>query len=267
MERRPRPVHAGATVVVLNPQSRRDTPGADRRFFSGVAVALALSVFAGFAPTYYLKNLYGTPVLSLFLHVHGMLFTLWILLFVTQTTLVAARRTDLHRRLGIVGGVLAVAMLVVGTAVAVAAAKRGQFPGNTGTAGQGIPLEGLATPLGGLTIFAVLVTLGFYYRRNRDSHKRLMMLATIGTAIAGLDRLLFPTGLLAFSGLPLNTLTSLGLTAVFLLACFVYDWRTRGHVHPAFLWGGISTLAWAYATRELIPRTAAWLAFAGWLTH
>lgn len=236
-------------------------PRADRRFFTGLAVALALSVFAGFAPTYYLKGLYGTPVLSPFLHFHGMLFTSWILLFVTQTTLVAARRTDLHRRLGIVGGLLAVAMLVVGTAVAVAAAKRGQAPGLPP------PLEFLATPLGGLAIFAVLVAVGFYYRRNRDSHKRLMMLATIVTAGAALDRLLFPTGVLAFSGLPLNTFTSMGLTAVFLLACFLYDLRTRGHVHPAFLWGGISVLAWAYATRELIGSTATWLSFAGSLTR
>jgi hypothetical protein len=231
-----------------------------------LAVAVALSVFAGFAPTYYLKGLYGTRALSPFLHFHGMLFTSWILLFVTQTTLVAAKRTDLHRRLGIVGALLAVAMLVVGTAVAVAAAKlppvsddqRGQFPA---------PLEELATPLGGLAIFAVLVAVGFYYRRNRDSHKRLMMLATIGTAGAALDRLLFPTGVLAFSGLPLNTFTSMGLTAVFLLACFLYDLRTRGHVHPAFLWGGISVLAWTYATRELIASTATWLSFAGWLTR
>ena len=154
-----------------------------------------------------------------------------------------------------------VAMLVVGTDVAIVAAKRGQVPGLPP------PLESLATPLGGLTIFAVLVALGFYHRRNRDSHKRLMMLATIGTAIAALDRLLFPTGLLAFSGVSLNTYTSMGLTAVFLLACFLYDWQTRGHVHPAFLWGGIATLAWAYATRELIPHTAVWLSFAGWMTR
>src|SRR5450631_345149 len=117
-------------------------PGTDRRFFTGLAVAVALSVFAGFAPTYYLKGLYGTRALSPFLHFHGMLFTSWILLFVTQTTLVAAKRTDLHRRLGIVGALLAVAMLVVGTAVAVAAAKRGQVPGSAPS------LEELATPLG-----------------------------------------------------------------------------------------------------------------------
>jgi hypothetical protein len=241
----------------------------DRWFFTGLAVAVALSVFAGFAPTYYLKGLYGTRALSPFLHFHGLLFTSWILLFVTQTTLVAAKRTDLHRRLGIVGALLAVAMLVVGTAVAVAAAKRGPQTGAL-LIEQGqfaTPLEELATPLGGLAIFAVLVAVGFYYRRNRDSHKRLMVLATIVTGGAALDRMLFPTGVLAFSGLPLNTFTSMGLTAVFLLACFVYDLRTRGHVHPAFLWGGIAVLAWAYATRELIASTATWLSFAGWLTR
>jgi hypothetical protein len=236
-------------------------PGTDRRFFTGLAVAVALSVFAGFAPTYYLKVLYGTRALSPLVHFHGVLFTSWILLFVTQTTLVAAKRTDLHRRLGIVGALLAVAMLVVGTAVAVAAAKRGQVPGFLP------PLEEFATPLGLLAIFAVLVAVGFYYRRNRDSHKRLMMLATIVTASAALDRMLFPTGVLAFSGLPLNTFTSMGLTAVFVLACFLYDLRTRGHVHPAFLWGGISVLAWAYVTQELIASTATWLSFAGWLTR
>jgi hydrogenase/urease accessory protein HupE len=66
---------------------------------------------------------------------------------------------------------LAVAMLVVGTAVAVAAAKRGQVPELPP------PLEFLAVPLGNLAIFAVLVAVGLYNRRKRDSHKRLMMLS------------------------------------------------------------------------------------------
>ncbi len=64
----------------------------------------------------------------------------------------------------------------VGTAVAVAAAKRGQVPELPP------PLEFLAVPLGNLAIFAVLVAVGLYNRRKRDSHKRLMMLATIVTA-------------------------------------------------------------------------------------
>src|SRR5947207_2523394 len=40
---------------------------------------------------------------STWVKVHVLLFTSWIFLFLAQTTLVAARRTDLHRRLGIAG--------------------------------------------------------------------------------------------------------------------------------------------------------------------
>jgi len=51
----------------------------------------------------YRQQLYGTPALSPFLYFHGMLFTSGVVLFVTQTALVAARRTDMHRRLGVIG--------------------------------------------------------------------------------------------------------------------------------------------------------------------
>jgi len=234
---------------------------AERRFFAGMAVAVALSVFAGFAPTYFLKKLYGTPALSPLVHLHGLVFTSWILLLVVQALLVSTRRTDLHRRVGVAGGLLAIAMLVVGTTVAVAAAKRGPVPGLPP------PLEFLAVPLGGLANFGALVALGFLVRRKRDTHKRLMVLATLAILGAATDRLLFPTGVLAFSGVPLTPVTSVCMTAVFVAGCFVYDLLSRGRVHPAFLWGGVTLLAWAYVTRVFIGGTSAWLLFACWLTR
>ncbi|HEV2617498.1 MAG TPA: hypothetical protein VGU63_12910 [Candidatus Acidoferrales bacterium] len=79
----------------------------DRRFYTWVAVAAALVVFAGFARTYYLKEFFGTRSLALLLHVHGLVMTLWFLLFLVQVRLVAAHRTDLHRRLGVFGALLA----------------------------------------------------------------------------------------------------------------------------------------------------------------
>jgi hypothetical protein len=100
------PVHA---------KSQIGQASTDRRFFAGMAVAITVSVFAGFAPRYFLKGLYGTPALSPFVHLHGMVFTSWIFLLLAQTMLVSARRTDLHRRLGMVGALLAIAMLVVDT--------------------------------------------------------------------------------------------------------------------------------------------------------
>jgi hypothetical protein len=71
-----------------------------RLFFPWMAVALAAAVLWGFAPTYFLRAFITTRDLSLLLHVHGLVFTCWIALFIAQTTLVAKHRMDIHRQLG-----------------------------------------------------------------------------------------------------------------------------------------------------------------------
>ena len=74
---------------------------AEARFYTGASLAIIAAVFVGFAPTYYLKDYFRAAPLPLLVHFHGLVFTAWILLFLTQTSLVAARRIDLHRRLGL----------------------------------------------------------------------------------------------------------------------------------------------------------------------
>ena len=64
----------------------------DRAFYTGMALAATLSVFVGFARTYYLRPQFQTTPLPLYLHIHGAVFTAWMVLFVVQTSLVAARR-------------------------------------------------------------------------------------------------------------------------------------------------------------------------------
>ena len=86
-------------------------------FYTWVAVCTLLIIFGGFARTYYLKELFGTRALPLFLHLHGLIFTLWFTLFFIQVRLVARHRVDLHRRLGIAGAVLA--PIAAGVAIAV----------------------------------------------------------------------------------------------------------------------------------------------------
>ena len=88
-----------------------------------MAMVVVATVVAGFTPTYYLKLLFATPALPLSIHIHGALFTTWVLLFVAQTWLVAANRTDLHRRLGVTGAALAVTMVVSGAALAIESAR------------------------------------------------------------------------------------------------------------------------------------------------
>jgi len=103
-------------------------PAREKRwFFRGMAVAAALTVFVGFARTYYLKDVFAGPPLTPLQHLHGFVFTAWILFFLVQTWLVASQRTPLHRRLGVAGGVLAVLMVVVGVAASMAMVPEPQF--------------------------------------------------------------------------------------------------------------------------------------------
>jgi hypothetical protein len=86
----------------------------DRRFYFGAALVALGLVFWGFAPSYYLKLIFGTPQLSTRLHIHGAVMSSWLALFVVQACLISARRTDLHRRLGMLGVVIAVGVVLLG---------------------------------------------------------------------------------------------------------------------------------------------------------
>jgi hypothetical protein len=225
----------------------------DRLFYSGMGIAAALVVFAGFAPTYYLKGAFGGRPLSPLLHAHGLIFTSWIVLFVVQTGLIASRRTPLHRRLGVAGGVLAVAMLIVGSMAAIDAARRGFTP-----PGGPPPLTFLIIPLGDLFVFSVLVGAALSLRRQPQSHKRLMLLATLALLTPAIARL---PGIAA-AGPP----AFWGLTDLFVVACFVYDRLTGGRIHSAFKWGGLFVLS-MQPVRLIVGGTGPWLALAGWLTR
>lgn len=245
------------TVTTAEEGSGSTTPAirrwrTERIFYSGMAIAALLTVFVGFAPTYYLKAQFGTPELPPLRHFHGALFTAWILLFVVQTTLIAARRTPVHRRLGVAGGILAATMVVVGAVTAIDAAGRGAAP--TGVP----PLAFLAIPLADMTTFGLLIGAALYYRRRTDTHKRLMLLATISLLTAAIARL--PFAFILAYGPP----AFFGLTDLFIVACVAYDLVSRGRVHPATLWGGL-LLVVSQPLRLVISGTSVWLAFAAWL--
>lgn len=228
-------------------------PTRDRRFFLAIAVTIALVIFVGFAPTYYLRPLYHPEPLQSIFHIHGLVFTTWVVLFVVQTALVSARRTDIHRKLGAAGAVLAMLMLVVGYMAAITAARRG-----FSTPGLPPPLVFLAVPFFDLVVFAGLVGAGLYMRRTPAAHKRLMLLSTLAVITAGIARLPYV--------LPLGPLAFFGFTDLFVVAAMAHDWRTRGRVHPALGWGALFLVA-SQAGRLAISGTQTWLAFATWLTR
>jgi hypothetical protein len=246
------------TTATFEP-ARTHAPGAyDRAFYSGMAIVMALTVFAGFAPTYYLRAYFGAPTLSgstsltPLMHVHAALFSGWVLLFIVQTALVSARRVAVHRRLGIAGAVLAAAMVAVGVRTAIAAGARGSAPPGAD------PLGFMVVPLFDIVLFAGFVTAAVRMRRNKEAHKRLMLLAYVSIITAGVARLpgILPYGPLAF----------FALSFVFVLIGMSYDAASRRHVHPVYLWGG-AVLAVSVPVRLAISGTPAWRTFAEFLVR
>jgi hypothetical protein len=226
----------------------------DHYFFSITALLMLASVFVGFAHSYYLAGIFSAPLPSRIIHVHGAVFTCWILLLVTQTSLVAAGRVDIHRRLGIAGFFLGCSMVLLGIWAATDALTRGSGP-----AGRDVRFFYIV-PLTDILIFAVLMFFAYRFRSRPALHKRLIFLATVALILAGIAR--WPWAIVHR-----NALVAGWLSCVFLVALIVYDlWSTR-RVNRATLWGG-AFLVVVQNVRFPIGQTAAWQALAAWVqTH
>ncbi|MBS1840823.1 MAG: hypothetical protein JSS69_09035 [Acidobacteria bacterium] len=223
-------------------------------FFTSMSVLMLLTVFFGFARTYYLAGIFHAPLPSLIIHIHGAAFTSWILLFVTQTSLVAADRTDIHRKLGIAGFLLACAMVILGVMAATDNLLRAHD-----VAGRD-PKMFYIVPLTDMLLFGTFIYFAFRNRMKPAAHKRYIFLATTALLVAAIARLPF-----AFSQRK-NPVDG-ALSDIFLLALVAYDlWSTR-KIHRATLWSGFF-LIFIQQVRIPIGKTAAWHAFATWVqTH
>ena len=226
----------------------------EHRFFTGMAIAIAITVLAGFARSYYLRPYFDAPPLQPVLHLHGLVFSSWIALYVTQTSLVATSRVRTHRRLGVAGGVLAVMLVLVGTITAIVRARHGAAP-----PGGPPPLVFLVVPLSDMVVFALLAGAGLYFRRQMAVHKRLMLLATVALLAAPIARL--PLGILRH-----GVLVVFGLSDFFIVALVAYDLAMFRRIHRATAWGGLALVA-SQPLRLMLGGTGVWLAFAGWLTR
>src|SRR3954471_8940420 len=120
-ERRSTKERPMATPMVSTRRARDE-----RRFFTGIALAILATVIVGFSRSFFLRPLFPqwpSPPETIF-YVHGAVFSAWIVLLVGQTTLIAGGHTQTHRKIGRYSAVLAVAMVVLGTLAALMAARR-----------------------------------------------------------------------------------------------------------------------------------------------
>jgi hypothetical protein len=226
-----------------------------------MALAMLVFTFVGFAPTYFLSNLFdaanlrGDAALTPLVHVHAVVSSAWIVLFVAQTSLVAAHRTDLHRIAGILGVLLAAAIVIIGIMTALESARTGRTPPGRS------PEAFLIFPLASVFFLAVLVALGAAWRRRAQYHKRLMLLATTAMLVPAGARMARHV----FAGvLPPGPVGGMILTNVFVIALVGYDLRQNGRLHPVTLWAG-GLLLLSEPLRVILSDTPAWRSFAAML--
>jgi uncharacterized membrane protein YozB (DUF420 family) len=209
----------------LKPRQARDLSAL---FLALISLLMLCVVVLGFSRTFYLRPVLTPeqmPVdaggLPWFLHLHGVALTLWFIVAAVQPWLVVRNNASSHRKMGRVA--LTIAMVVIPATLLVIF----KLPGRAAT--TGMPLDVVPFVFFGdlfaVAVFSVLVTLGWLRRRDRESHGRLMLLASIAIIAPAAARV--P---LAF-GLPLQqSIAGVSLLSL-MLAMIAHDLVRTRRVH------------------------------------
>jgi hypothetical protein len=235
-----------------------------------MAVACAFIAFGGFLPTYWLQVPRGTFIGPPLVHLHGALFSLWIVFLLSQALLAARGHLQHHRAWGLAGVALASAMFVVGIATAIYSVQQGL------AAGYGDRTRAFfIVPISSMILFAGFFIAAIVEIARPEAHKRLIFLSTIVLLPAALARLFFT--FLVGSGpgmrpdLSAPAPVTFALAPMFLLELLIvaggiYDWRVRGKPHPVWLVGAAVITCVDLAIIP-ISATPLWQGFANAMAH
>ena len=246
-----------ATVAerTVEPQLRPDvlsgTPRAhsiDRWIFVFMAVWFIAIVLTGFIPDS-LKKIAGVQARELLpfplvLHFHAVLMGSFLLLLLAQTWLMATGRVALHRQLGVLGIVVAVALVIVGFILVstnyglLSDAAQSGSPGAAEKFGPMIHFweNTLLLQMRAGTLFSFFLAIGVGARSgNAGLHKRMMILATAMPLGAAFSRTVWLPSTLPGSPLSLDLCTLVALSPM-----VVWDVIRNDRVHAAYwIWLGV----------------------------
>jgi hypothetical protein len=217
----------------------------ERWFYFGMAWLVLAVVAYGFGRGLAGRLLHPAAPLPWILHVHALVFSGWVLLFLVQSGLVRGHAVRLHRRLGMLGAVLGTALPVLGVATALAMR---QWHARQGPVNDAF----LAVSFNDMLTFAVAFGLALRWRRRPDRHRRLMLIASCALTVAAFAR--FPRTLVPadtwYAGVDL--LIGLGL---------LRDRIVDGRVHRVYAIGLPAVMAGqALALYLALAAPAGWLA-------
>ena len=196
-------------------------------FFFWMTLLMAFFVFSGFGMTYWYPMASGTfPPAPPVVHLHGMVYSLWMILLVVQAGLVNVRNISLHRSLGMFGIALATAVIFMGALITLLG-SRGNPDGINYN--NGIYL-GIMAVVG----FALFFTLAIRNIRKPEIHRRLILFAMLPILPPGIHRLyMIPLGLQSFP------VMAMYLTLDAMAAAIVYhEWRNTKSI-SRYTWFGV----------------------------
>jgi hypothetical protein len=242
---------ADPAAIESAPGTVRIQAATRNHFFLGMTLVMAAVVLAGFMPTLFGRAAFNVPKMPGYLYLHGLLLTAWFALLVTQALLANNRNLALHRRLGWAALAFLVLIPVAGMGAQLA------MPARLRELGMLAAMTGLVQTIFWLNLFSVLQFVGFagfalWLRQRSDTHKRLMLFASIGILMPAAARLsrwpIFgntASDLAQPSSTGLDVGFALGTMAMLIAAIVVNDLRTMRRVHRVTVIGAVVVVGMA----------------------
>ena len=156
---------AAELTVSFNLQLHNMKTNSENNFFTATAIWYILTIFWGFAPSFYLKDFFENPEpLPTHLVIHGIVFTIWTLLYAVQVFLIRFKNIKIHQSLGIFGLVIMILMIPTGIFTSI-------YKFYAGTS----EITGAGHNVFRLMAAYILFAFAFVYRKKPFFHKRFML--------------------------------------------------------------------------------------------
>ena len=203
-------------------------------FFVVIGIVGLIAIHIGFAKTYLMPVANGSFRAPSIVYIHGVFAFLWILLFFVQSVLIKVNRFNLHRKLG-------VASMIVAIGTAVTTVLIGKYSVEK-ELGNGLGETAISLIVGTITsaiMFLSLVIAGYIKRKRADTHKRLMLLATIVVLWPAWFRFRH-----YFPSVPRPDIWfALVLADSLIIIAWIWDKLVNGRIHPTLLYVGLFIIA------------------------
>lgn len=202
-------------------------------FFQMMAILLLALTLIGFAPTFFLRPVFEVSPLPVRFHIHGFFTTGWIVIFLFQSLLIASGKVRLHRRTGILAGSMAIGLLVSGLSILFFLAAG--YPGNGRSLGEVASV--IWGNIAGLVTFCIFVGTGIALRARAQTHKRMMLFATLSIMGPPLARIGHFDAFRISDTLVVNdAVYGLGGVLALYALVLIHDLRVLGRPHVTLLW-------------------------------